>query len=243
MRKIVIILSVLLTVPIVALFGQNENEQDISEEIIVSELNNHYSIMLKQISESEYTTQKNEAEHLRHKPYKVITDFKEAQKMLGRKMKIFERQEGEYKFIETEITFKDGTKRRFDWTFKDGFRAYFPKLNVLLLEAEATGDWQIDLNESREEATKGNPYNHAVSPDKQLRINGYYIGGAAEGCEYWLEKWNTKKKKYDFFAPFEGFIFYFSRDWFWTNNSTVLFRYGCWEECQYYEMEIIEKRI
>jgi hypothetical protein len=204
-------------------------------------LNDAYFVKLRQISEDEYTVRMKESAHLRHKPYKVITDFKEAQKMLGRKMKIIERQEGEFKFIETEITFKDGTKRKWDWTFADGFRAYFPELNVLLWEGEATGDYQIDLNDSREEAIKGNPYNHAVSPDRKLRINGYYIGGASEGWEYFLEKWNTKKKRYEFFTTFEGLLFYYSRDWFWTSNSTALFRYGWWEECQYYEIEIIEK--
>ena len=72
-------------------------------------------------------------------------------------------------------------------------------------------------------------------------LNGYYIGGASEGSEYWLEKWNPKKKKYEFFDSFEGFIFYLSHDWFWTSNSTVLFRYGWHESAKYYEMEISEK--
>jgi hypothetical protein len=234
---IVLILSLLLTSPFAVLYAQTENETDISAEITETEQDNRYSTKLREISENEYTIRKNESEHLRHKPYKVITNFEEAQKMLGEKMKIIEVEVGEEKYIEIELTFKDKTKRR----FANGFRAYFPELNILLWEAEATGDWQIDLNDSREDAKMGNPYNHAISPDKKLRINGYYIGGASEGSEYWLEKWNPKKKKYEFFDSFEGFIFYLSHDWFWTSNSTVLFRYGWHESAKYYEMEISEK--
>jgi hypothetical protein len=245
-RGIVLILSLLLTLPFAVLHAQTENETDISAEITETELDNRYSTKLREISESEYTIRKNESEHLRHKPYKVITDFKEVQKMLGRKMKIIEVEGGEkiygegVKYMKLEITFKDRTKRREDWTYESIFKAYFPELNILLLESDGDMEYQFDLNGSSDDDIKGNPFNHAVSPDKQLRINGYFPGSAAEDNDYWLEEWNPKKKRYEFVAYFERDFFYYSRDWFWTSNNTVLFRHGLWKY-QYYEMEISEK--
>ena len=239
MKNSLIILAAMLALPFAALRAQTEDEQ----ETVEFQPNDQYSISARKISASEYYARKNESEHLRHKPYKVITDSQEAQKRLGRKIKLIEVQEWEnIKYFDTEITFKDGTKRRVDRTFAIGFRAYFPELNILLYEGEALGDYMIDLNDSRsiDMHTTGNPYNHAVSPDKQLRINGYYIGGASEGSEYWLEKWNPKKKQYEFVRDFEGDVFYLSRNWFWTSNSTALFQYGWWEKsAEFYEMEII----
>ena len=93
-------------------------------------LNDRYSVRLRQVRQSEYIIRKWQSEHLRHEPYKVITDLKEAQKMLGKKMKIVERQEEEWKFIETEITFMDGMKKRLDQEYE--FVAFFPEVNILL---------------------------------------------------------------------------------------------------------------
>jgi hypothetical protein len=250
MKEAVIILSVLLTFPIVALYGQNENEQDISKEVIEIELNNHYSIKLKQVSESEYTIQKRETEHLQHKPYKVITDLKETKKMLGNKLKeITVKDEEHYERNVLEITFKDKTKKRISWEWginlENGFRAYYPEVGVLVFENEASGDYSIDLNDSKMVYERtGNPCYHAVSPDRKLRINGYYRGGAEEGVLFFLEKWNTKKKRYEFIASlrYENSLFYYSSDLFWTSNSKVLFRYGWSEDSyKYYEMEILIK--
>ena len=247
MKKIILILSLLLTFPIIALSGQSENEQDISEGIIEIGLNNQYSIQLKQISESEYTTRKQEAEHLRHKPYKVITDLKEAQKMLGKKLKeVPVKEEDDYVRNVIEITFKDKTKKRLYWFgLEYAYIKYYPELRILILNHEADGEYPIDLNDSGKEYNYvGNPEYHAFSPDRQLRINGYSPGGAADSEEYFLEKWNSKKKKYEFVAFFtdKSSAFDYSSDWFWASNSKVLFRYG-WslESYQYYEMEIIVK--
>jgi len=248
MKIIILILSLLLTFPIAALYGQSEDEQDISEEVIEIELNNQYSIRLKQISESEYTAQKTAAERLRHKPYKVITDVAEAQKILGKTVKSFEVYDEEQnpRYPAVEITFKDRVKKRFDWRSLDeyGFIAYYPELKVLILNHEADGEHPIDLNDSTNEQV-GNPHYHSFSPDKQLRINGYFPGGAWDGVRYFLEKWNPKRKKYEFVSYLENeenyvFTFSFAADWFWTSNSKVLFRFITNMEA-YYEMEIFVK--
>jgi len=243
----ILILSIILSLLTVALYGQSEDEQDILEEAKVIELNSHYSIRLKQISESEYTARKQEAERLRHKPYRKITDVVEARKMLGRNVKSFEvyDEEQNARYPVVEITFKDKVKKRFDWRILDqnGFIAYYPELKVLILNHEADGEHPIDLNDSANEHV-GNPRYHVTSPDKQLRITGYYPGGAWDGVLYFLEKWNPKKKKYEFIAYLERednyvFSFLYIADWFWISNSKVFFRentlYG-----KYYEMEIIE---
>jgi hypothetical protein len=244
MKKIILNLSLLLIFPIATLYGQSENEQ----EIVEIELNNQYSIRLKQISESEYITRKQESEHLRHKPYKVITDVAEARKMLGKKVKSFEvyDEEQNFRYLAVEITFKGEVKKRFDWRSLDetGFIAYYPELKVLILNHEADGDHPIDLNDSDNEQV-GNPRYHVLSPDKQLRIAGYFPGGAWDGVRYFLEKWNPKRKKYEFVSYFENeenyvFSFLFATDWFWTSNNNVFFRIIT-HMGGYYEMEIVVK--
>ena len=248
MKIIIFILSLLLTFSIVTLYGQNENEQDISEEIIEFELNKQYSIKLKQISESEYTARKAATEQLRHKPYKVITDVTQARKMLGEKVKSFEvyDEKQNYHYPALEITFKGGVKKRFDWRSMDdeGFIAYYPELKVLILNHEADGNHPIDFNDSTNEHV-GNPRYHVLSPDKQLRIAGYYPGGAWDGVHYFLEKWNPKRKKYEFVNYFENegnyaLTFLFAGDWFWTSNNKVFFRVTTYMG-GYYEMEILNK--
>ena len=245
MRKIISILSLLLTFPIVALYGQSENEQDISDEVIEIELNNQYYIRLKQISESEYTAQKAGTEHLRHKSYKVITDVVEAQKVLGKSVKSLEvyDEEQNLRYPAIEITFKSRVKKRFDWRSLDeyGFIAYYPELKVLVLNHEADGEHPIDFNDNTNEQV-GNPRYHVLSPDKQLRIAGYFPGGAWDGVRYFLEKWNTKENKYEFVSYLENeenyvFTFLFASDWFWTSNSKVFFRVIT-HMGAYYEMEI-----
>ena len=245
--SIILILSIILSLQTFALYGQSEDEQEISEEVKVIELNNHYSIRLKQISESEYTVRKQEAERLRHKPYRVITDVVEARKMLGKKVKSFEvyDEEQNARYPVVEITFKDKVKKRFDWRSLDnnGFIAYYPELKVLILNHEADGEHPIDLNDSANEHA-GNPRYHVPSPDKQLRIAGYHPGGAWDGVLYFLEKWNPKKKKYEFIAYLERednyvFTFLFTADWFWISNSKAVFRIITYMgNC--YEMEFVE---
>jgi len=250
---IVLILSLLLTFPFTSLRAQTEGEQNSVAEITVIELNNHYSTRLKQISESEYSSQKKESDYEPHKPYKVIRDVTEARKLLGKSVKQIgaaydEEQDYSSYHVAVEITFKDRVKKRFDWRSFDenGFIAYYPELKVLILNHEADGDHPIDLNDSANENV-GNPYYHSFSPDKQLRINGYYPGGAVDGVLYFLEKWNPQKKKYEFIGYLDGgsgyeLSFLYASDWFWSNNSKVLFKTPSWGEgsgC--YEMEIVGK--
>ena len=125
MKKTGIILSLLLIFSIATLYGQGENKQNISAEVIEIKLNNQYSILLKQISESEYTTQKAVATRLFYKPYKVITDFTEAMKLLSEKIKFIDNEN-----VYSEITLEDGSKKQFIW--EHDFEAYFPEVNILL---------------------------------------------------------------------------------------------------------------
>jgi hypothetical protein len=247
MKKTIIILSLLLALPIITLRANGDYS-----EILEFELNDSYSIRLKQISESEYTDRRKESEHLRHKPYQVVTDIVKAKKMLRKKIKGVQVQETYYDLL--EVSHKDRIKKLHNviWLGWEGeyhnFIAYYPKAGVLILNHEADGDFPIDLNDSTNEYV-GNPKYYAISPDKQFRINGYFPGGAADGITYWFEKWNKSKKKYEFIEYFweasyvAGYYFCFSctEDWFWTNNSKVLFKYGWGEYARYYEMELITK--
>ena len=226
MKKLIITLILLLAIPSAALLAQTEIE---------FKLNDFYSVKLRQISENEYTNQKEKSEQLRHKPYEVITDIAEAQKMLGERLIFFEMIEDDVLY-DKEITFNDNTKKRFTWEVE--FVAYYPELQVLLFQYDSGGDYSIDLSDSANEHV-GNPQYHVVSPDKQFRINAEGPDVVREGYAYFLEKWNPEKKKYEFIDYFsdENTIFYYSHDWFWTSNSTTLFSRG-WEE-RYYEMELI----
>ncbi|MDR2145641.1 MAG: hypothetical protein LBE91_04170, partial [Tannerella sp.] len=177
MKTVKIIIILCLTLLSTALQAQTGNN---SEKVTEINLNSLYSIRIRQIPESEYTDQKQKSEHLRHKPYKVISDFAKARKMLGKRLKMIETIENEVRY-DKEITFKDKTKLRLTWEYS--FIAYYPELNILLLEVDAgsPGDYPLDLNGSADSAIAGNPQYHAVSPDRQLRINGYYPGGPVDG--------------------------------------------------------------
>jgi hypothetical protein len=216
------------------------------------ELNDSCFVKLRRIRQSEYFVKKWKSAHLQPKPYKVIDNISEAKKMLGKKLKEFDIKDDEgYSSNVLEITFKDKTKKRLDLShgnLESLFIEYYPEVGILILRDGCDGAEPIDLNDSEKEHDQvGHPFYHVVSPDRKLLINGYDNNAcASEGATYFLEKWNPKKKKYEFVNHFydlfeEKYIFTFATDWFWTNNSTVLFRYGWGKEWKYYEMEIIVK--
>jgi len=244
MKKSIITLLILLALPVAVFRAQTENDS----EVLEFKLNDFYSIKLRQISESEYTDQKEKSEHLRHKPYEVITDVAQAQKMLGERLKRVKIEEDGYDYDRLEVTYKDGVKKMLNipwlgWNKENNnFVAYYPKAGVLILNNEADGDYPIDLNDRANEHV-GNPKYYAFSPDRQFRINGNFDGGAIDGITYWLEKWNKSEKKYEFIEYLEeaaDYMFWFNctQDWFWTNNTKALCKYVC-EHGSYYEMELI----
>ena len=250
MRKTIITLGIILLLPFAVLLAQTET--DILEEVIEIELNSQYSVRLKQISESEYTVRKQESEHLRHKPYKAITDFAKARKMLGKRIKEIEINDDEGSRNALEITFKDKTKKRVDWlhaNLESLFIEYYPEVAVLILSDPCDGFQPIDLNDSdKEQDQVGHPFYHLVSPDRKFLINGFDNNAcASEGATYFLEKWNSKKKKYEFVSYFYNrfeeeylFTFTFATDWRWINNGKVLFKNGGSKYYEkYFEMEII----
>ena len=148
----------------------------------------------------------------------------------------------DFSYNEIEITFNDKTKERFTWEVS--FDAYYPELNVLLFRNEADGDYSVDLND-RNNVRGSSPVYYAVSPDRQLRINGDGPDAAArDGVEYFLEKWNPSRKKYELVGYFEGehLTFYYSSGWFWMSNNKALFR-DSWDDYtrSCYEIEIIKK--
>lgn len=247
MRRTVIILIILLALPAMA-FAQAGNDL----EVLEFKLNNFYSSKLRQISEEEYTNRKKESEHLRHKPYEVVSDIGEAQKMLGKRLKTFDikEEDTDFSYREYEITFKDGTKKRLDSDYS--FVAYFPQLEILLFEGGHGSDQPFDLNNSNDGVTFmdfphrikiGNPFDHIISPNKLFRINGFFDG---QDCLLrFLEKWNKPNKKYEFINWLWGenniYEFCYATDCFWINNNTVLFKSVCRDDyCSYYEIEFIE---
>lgn len=210
-------------------------------------LNDSCSVRMRHISRSEYIIRKWESAHLKNEPYKAIKNIKKARKMLGKRLREIEVKEEDFTRHSFEITFKDGLKRLWDgYDFKYAFVAYYPELDVLLLVNEADGDEPIDLNDSANNLV-GNPSFHTESPDRQWRIAGYWPGGAADGMEYFIEKWNGQKRKYELAAELsfrnenESFYFSYTSCWFWSAAGKALFKIPHWEDAQYYEMEISTK--
>jgi len=223
-------------------FPEKNEKCSLDKQVI--KLNNTYSSRIKQISRSEYLVRKWESAHLRHKPYKAVTDTTNAKKMLHKRMKITVTDPEEYSFPILELSCKDGGRRRIDWfEWKYSFIAYYPELNVLILNHEADGDYPVDLNDCAKEHV-GNPRYDATSPDKRLRISGLSPGGAADGMEYFLEVWNKSKKKYEFVNYLGGehfeFNFNYADGWFWTGNNKALFVQNMGGDSYCYEMEIVE---
>ncbi|MDH6355796.1 hypothetical protein M2132_002143 [Dysgonomonas sp. PH5-45] len=221
-----------------------EKDSDYPPESKLIELNDDYSIRLKRIPRSQYVVRKWESAHMQNKPYKPVKNIDQARKMLAKQVREIQIQEDEYIRKALEIEFKDGTKKRLDdYSWEYSFVAYYPEIKVLVLCDEAGGDEPIDLNNSMKQHV-GNPSHHADSPDKQLRITGYYPGGAADGTEYFIEKWNKRTKKYEFVDYLRDkknneFYFSYTDRWFWATNGKVLFANNSWDEGEYYEMEII----
>ena len=241
-------------------FAQETDGQDETFEIKEAKLNDNCTIRLKQITKEKYIAQKEQSEHLQHKPYDAITDVHKAQKMLRKRFKVIGRKEegADFDYSKYEITFRDKTKEHLDIEY--GFIAYFPQLEILLFEGGHTTEHMFDLNNSNSLITFeenfpeyiriGNPYRHSISPDKQFRINGFHDG---QDCVlYFLEKWNKLKKRYEFIGYFphysnSSFSFCYVGNWFWTGKNKVIFtnlgggenEYN--EYTEFYELEIIEK--
>lgn len=215
------------------LMGVNENK-----------LNDSYSIRIKRIPQSEYMVRKWEAAslHIHTKPYKVVTDIIEASDMLGDRMQLTELtlNDGNLGYYVSELTFKDGTKMPLDWEF--GFQAYYPELGIVYLIGGHEGDYAFDLNDRKKDPL-GNPEYDVTSPDKQLRLCGYYTG---QDCvERFLERWSKTKKRYEFIGYLwgsnSGFDFCYTDGWFWVSNTQALFRKEAGWASGYYELEVVKR--
>ena len=230
----------------------------ISSEIREFALNEHYSIRIRQISESEFNAQKEASEHLRHhNNYKVIRDIDEARELLGDRFRGVQ-LEGTYPpfyYRYLEVIHNDGVTRLHnmfwcdwgkdrEWSF---FDAYYPELGIVLLNSD--GIYVIDLNDSTERDfwQMGDPAFHNLSPNRQWRLNGFCVGDtpAGEGSHYFLEKWNPKKERFEFVGDFENSpdvsSFAFATDLRWISNSKLIFEVSWHWRGRFFEMEIIGK--
>ena len=219
--------------------GQSDDYEVIEAHEI--RLNDSLSVKIRPISPEEYAARKEASMHLRHKPHEAVTDLGQAVKMLGDRLKIVETGDEEWE-RELEITFNDGNRKRFDWggdSVEAYFKEYYPESDIVVIYNEAGGEWPVDLNDSLREGEVGNPANHAESPDGKLRTTGYYPGGAVDMNRWFIEKWNGTKKRYELIGDWENenvWEYQYADGWFWTDNSTVLFRTP---GIYYYEMKIM----
>lgn len=218
-------------------------------EGILMKLNDSCTVRVRHIPKSEYFIRKWESAHLQNKPYKAIKDIPQARKALSKYVKEISEQDAEgYISTSLEIKFKDGTKQiREGYNWEYSFVAYYPEIQILVLNNEADGYEPIDMNDSTNKERVGNPYYYSESPDRQLRIAGYYPGGAADGMYYFIERWNKSKKKYELIADLDftnkngTFYFTYTTGWLWSVTGKALFKIHLGHDHNYYEMEVIAK--
>jgi len=241
MKKTIIIFNLLLTLPIFVLHAQTEN----NSEVLEIQCYYDYSVRLKQISESEYTIRKNESEHLRQKPYKVIKDHVKIRRILRNRFRLKSIGVDEIFHIPMyKIILKNGTKMRF---YTNKFLAYYPKFKVLICETRHSLDGE-NVFCLKDIHYYGNPKYHIVSPDKQFRINGAFDG--LDCVIRSIDKWNESKKMYEFvgYLSLEGANNRYDANneydtcWFfdclWTDNNKAIFS----NQSGYHELEIIETK-
>ena len=201
--------------------------------------NDSYYIRIREISDSEYTVRRREARHLRQRNnYEVIRDGAILQELLGDRV----RGIGEFNFWydSIEVTHRDGIIRThyIVWPgWFGGANSYYPELGILtLVDVQSESNIPINLNDSEKRA--GLPSLHNLSPDRQWRLNGVFVGGWHN--IYFLEKWNPTKEQFEFVGIFDnipgrGFASY----GFWVNNSTLLLDSGTPQGS--FEIKIIAK--
>ncbi len=108
-----------------------------------------------------------------------------------------------------------------------GFYRYYPTEDILLFEGGHSSDFSIDLRTGLMGAEKvGNPAYIVYSPDKQLRLNGYFPG--QECSSYFIQRKVDKDYKFYMEVPLhltkEGFDLCNLKDVFWKNNNELYFR-------------------
>jgi len=219
----------------------------VESEITVQPLNEHYSVHIRQISESEFRARKRASEHLWHQNnYEVITDSNEARELLGNRIRGVGEFE-EFSYPAFEITYDDGTTQQhnirwYNWQeyYFCNFWAYYPEIGILiiLINDDVGGNYIIDLTNSGRSV--GNPSLHNLSPDKQWRLNG--IVANAEGDIFsFLEKWCPKSERFEFVGDIPKMLeLRATFNIFWVSNSKFIFS-NYVGDGSFFEMEIIGK--
>lgn len=224
-----------------------EKDEDKIHYNMSAKLDSNYTIYVDKIRQSDYYLKLWQSGY-RQEKYAAVTDAGKAKQMLKKRVEFYQKTapDDPFFYAETAITrinFKDGNFK----SFEDGdyplFIAYYPDLDILVTEGGHSSDYCFDLRDSKKTDTSnpvGNPLDCYTSPDKQMRLSGYFDG---QDCiAYFLEKWDKKSKSF----KKTGEYFYnvstcYSEGWAWTSNNTLIFKrhsmYG-----EYFEMRIVETR-
>ena len=222
-----------------------ENDSEITQ----FPLNEFYSIRIREISQSEFTTRRRETRHLQHRPsYQVIRDSAEVRTLLGDRVReVGERLVLEYGFERIDgswdhgfwyngisITYNNGVTKVYNILWNWNQTSYYPELGILIV-SDFWGDGFLVTylnNSERDRRRIGHPNLHNLSPDRQWRLNGSYTGF---GEFLFLEKWNPTRRRFEF-AGFDNIP---DLDWvsdgFWVGSSTLLL----WSTRGRFEAEIV----
>ena len=171
-----------------------------------------------------------------------ITDIEQARQLLGEQVvwasfneesrRIEKDEQGD---IVYRVVFRDGTVSEYVDYF--GFFAFFPQIDVLLLEGTySSSEVSFNLLTGETTETVGNPTYYLYSPSARFRLNGFFDGHAPH---YFIQEQRHEGQyhtiiealhhEFEIFATFTEFSLsfpkslYYMIDAFWENDSTLNF--------------------
>ncbi|MFC4636073.1 SH3 domain-containing protein [Dokdonia ponticola] len=187
-------------------------------------------ITIKQIDKVTYTELSQRASKKIRKP-KAIQHIDSIKMMLKNRVDwVLESEEATYSVSKTikKIHLENGFKVVFDLScvdfgFSEGYSAYYPEYDILVLEGGHTTDRCFSLKTGETELTIGNPEYMISSPNNSYRLNGYF--GGQECISYFFQKNENGKFVYltELNSHFDICRF---KTFYWINETTFMYSTG-----------------
>ncbi|WP_158974273.1 SH3 domain-containing protein [Cellulophaga sp. L1A9] len=160
-----------------------------------------------------------------------ITSAQEAEKLLASKVR--------WKNVPylgrsiDEIILENGQVLRINQKNNDyGFVAYYPTEEIILFEGGHTSDYSISLKTGESLETVGNPEYIVASPNKKLRLNGWFPGQECSSYFFQEHVGNDYTYLIDFGWGTETFgqqVCNFNK-FYWVNEDTFMYSYSAYSE-------------
>lgn len=140
-----------------------------------------YALTIELLDSVQYYAEKTKANY---KPDNIekITDYATVKKMLNG---VVEFRENEHYIGFRRILFRNGCIY-VDRYEEESFVAYYPTEDVILFEGGHTSDVSYNLKNGQQTEETGNPEYIVTSPNKKIRLNGFFDG--QECVSYYIQK-------------------------------------------------------